>query len=115
MIADRVIIRQKRYREKKSGCEFQVKERREGETEGNSRDRRHDCGSICKRLSKGKNEDEIYDKGFDDGYEEGKKDWQIWFYCAMCGKKLVMSPNDDDHKAMIRYMKEHGWGHNECH
>jgi hypothetical protein len=28
----------------------------------------------------------------------------------VCGKRIDMSPNGDDHKAMVSYMKEHGWG-----
>jgi hypothetical protein len=48
-------------------------------------------------------------------YDQAKKDYQIWYYCSVCGKRIDMSPNDDDHKAMIGYMKEHGWGHKSCH
>ena len=51
----------------------------------------------------------------DEGYNQAIDDYQIWYYCAVCGKRMDMSPNDDDHKAMIGYMKEHGWGHKSCH
>ena len=49
------------------------------------------------------------------GYNQAVEDWQIWYYCATCGERIDMDPNDDDHKAMIGYMKEHGWGHPSCH
>jgi len=48
-------------------------------------------------------------------YDQAKKDYQIWYFCNICGKKIDMSPNGDDHKTMIGYMKEHGWAHAKCH
>ena len=59
--------------------------------------------------------EEIKDKAWNEGYDQAEKDWQIWYYCSVCGKRMIMSPNDDDHKAMIGYMKEHGWRHKSCH
>ncbi len=59
--------------------------------------------------------EEIKETAWGEGYEQAEKDWQIWYYCAGCGGRIDMSPNDDDHKAMIGYMKEHGWGHPSCH
>jgi len=49
------------------------------------------------------------------GYDQGKREHQIWYFCAACGKRIDMSPNGNDHKAMIGYMREYGWGHRECH
>ncbi len=34
--------------------------------------------------------------------------------CRKCGKPMLMRPGDDDHKAMIGYMKEQGWQHVNC-
>jgi len=48
-------------------------------------------------------------------YERAKKDYQIWYFCSVCGKRIDMSPNRDDHKAMIDYMKERRWAHASCH
>jgi len=50
-----------------------------------------------------------------EGYNQAEKDYQIWYFCAVCGKRIDISPNDDDHKAMIGYMNDHGWGHKSCH
>ncbi|MBA7570940.1 hypothetical protein ES708_12696 [subsurface metagenome] len=61
------------------------------------------------------NIEEIKERAHDEGYDQAVEDWQIWYYCATCGKRIDMDPNDDDHKAMIDYMKEHGWGHPSCH
>ena len=59
--------------------------------------------------------DEIKDRARSEGYDEAKRDYQIWYYCAVCGKRIDMEPNSDSHKAMIGYMKEHGWAHASCH
>lgn len=50
-----------------------------------------------------------------EGYDQAKKDYEIWYYCGVCQKRIDISPNGDSHKAMIGYMKENGWGHQSCH
>ena len=59
--------------------------------------------------------EEIKEMAYDEGYNQASEYCQIWYYCAVCGKRIDMSPNDNDHKAMIGYMEEHGWGHASCH
>ena len=59
--------------------------------------------------------EEIKEKAYEEGYDQAEKDWQIWYYCAVCRERIDMEPNSDSHKAMIGYMKEHGWGHASCH
>ena len=59
--------------------------------------------------------EEIKETAWGEGYDQAEKDYQIWYYCAVCGERIEMSPNDNDHKAMIGYMKDHGWGHASCH
>jgi len=49
------------------------------------------------------------------GRDEGRKEHQIWYYCAVCSKRIDVIPNSDSHKAIIKYMKEHSWGHGACH
>ena len=58
---------------------------------------------------------EIKDEARGEGYIQAVEDHQIWYYCNVCGKRMEMSPNGNDHKAMIGYMKEHGWAHASCH
>jgi len=50
-----------------------------------------------------------------EAYDQAKKNYQIWYYCAVCGKRINVEPDSDSHKAMIVYMKEHGWAHASCH
>ena len=59
--------------------------------------------------------EEIKETAWSEGYNQAEKDYQIWYYCAVCRKRIDMSPNGNDHKAMIGYMKERGWAHASCH
>ena len=59
--------------------------------------------------------EEIKQAAWGEGYNQAVEDCEIWYICIVCGKQINMSPNDDSHKAMIGYMKEHGWGHTSCH
>ena len=61
-----------------------------------------------------KAKDEGYSQGYNKGYNKAKKEYQIWYYCSVCGERLNMNPNDEDHKKMIQYMREHGWRHAKC-
>lgn len=58
--------------------------------------------------------EEIKERAWDEGYTQAMEEYQIWYFCAVCGKRMIMSPNDNDYKAMIGYMKERGWGHASC-
>jgi len=58
--------------------------------------------------------EEIKQKAYDEGYDQAEEYCQIWYYCAECRERIDMSPNSDSHKAVIGYMKEHGWGHASC-
>ena len=59
--------------------------------------------------------EEIRERARDEGYNKAKEECQIWYYCAVCGKRIDMEPNTDAHKAMIGYMKQNGWRHESCH
>jgi len=56
-----------------------------------------------------------YGKAYKLAYSRGRGDWQIWYYCDVCGERININPNGGSHKALIEYMKEGGWGHAECH
>ena len=58
--------------------------------------------------------EEIRETAWSEVYDQAEKDYQIWYYCAVCRERINMPPNSDSHKAMIGYMKEHGWGHKSC-
>ena len=59
--------------------------------------------------------EEIKETAWNEGYDEAEKEYQIWYFCAVCRERIDMEPNSDSHKAMIGYMREHGWGHASCH
>ena len=58
--------------------------------------------------------DTEWENGFTEGLEVGKKDFQIQYYCKICGKPITMTPNSAEHKAIIQYLYDNGWAHGEC-
>ena len=62
--------------------------------------------------------EEGWGKGFDDGEKEGheqaREEFEISYPCSVCGKPITIKPGSESHKAMVGYMKEHGWGHGNC-
>lgn len=58
--------------------------------------------------------EEIRDSAWDGGHAQALEEYQIWYYCAVCRKRINMEPNSDSHKAMIRFMRERRWGHASC-
>ena len=59
--------------------------------------------------------DDKYFEGYDDGYTQSKNDHAIYYYCKVCQKPIYIVPNGEDHKAVVQYMHDHGWGHKSCH
>ena len=59
--------------------------------------------------------EEIKEQAGHEGYAQAAEDCQIWYYCAVCGKRINVEPDSDSHKAIIGYMKERGWAHSSCH
>lgn len=55
-----------------------------------------------------------YDEGWSEGFDEAIEDYRITYPCSVCGKPVEMMSGDNDHKAMIGYMKEKGWAHSKC-
>ena len=62
--------------------------------------------------------EEGWGDGFDDGkkqgHEQAREEFEISYPCSVCGKPITMKPGSESHKAMVGYMKEHGWGHGNC-
>ena len=53
-------------------------------------------------------------QAFEKGYAKARDTFVVYYYCSVCGKLMyVNSPNEK--KAIAGYMKEHDWGHSECH
>ena len=59
--------------------------------------------------------EEVKQASWDRGYDQAIEDYQIWYFCSVCGERIDMSPNSESHKAIIGYMKDHNWGHASCH
>jgi len=59
--------------------------------------------------------EQIEGKAWDEGHAQAMDEYQIWYYCSVCRGRIDVEPNSDSHKAMIGYMKEHGWAHASCH
>jgi hypothetical protein len=57
----------------------------------------------------------IRSNAYNNGFEDACEKFRVWYYCSVCGEGIWVEPNSNDHKAMIGYMKEHGWGHSGCH
>jgi hypothetical protein len=47
------------------------------------------------------------------GYKEAKERYEVPYNCSGCGKEIVVT-SEQEKRAIKRYMREHGWGHNEC-
>ena len=52
--------------------------------------------------------------GKEEGYKYAKKKYGIWYYCSKCNDVITMIPKSDDHKALIKYMRQNGWSHVNC-
>ena len=59
--------------------------------------------------------EEARDEGYSQGYNQAKEEYQIWYYCYFCREQISIDPNSKSHKAILRYMHEHKWGHTSCH
>jgi len=58
---------------------------------------------------------EGYKAGSEAGYENGKEEYRIWYNCNVCGNPLTIKPNSEAHEAVLKLMKDAGWGHAKCH
>ncbi len=63
--------------------------------------------------------DKGYKKGFNEGrkqgYKQGVTEYKIVYPCSICGKEIVMMPNNPDHVAMKTMLAKGGWAHTACH
>jgi predicted DNA-binding protein len=52
---------------------------------------------------------DAYNKGFD----AAKAKYRIEFHCVFCGESIIIE-DPDIKKAIVKYLKEQEWGHQEC-
>lgn len=48
------------------------------------------------------------------GYNAAKEEYGVIFKCSVCGGNMTVTGLEAK-KAAAQYMREHGWGHTECH
>jgi hypothetical protein len=53
-------------------------------------------------------------EGYRRGYSEAERLYKVNYPCNMCGKMLIVTSRDEK-EAIKEYMKDNGWGHQECH
>jgi hypothetical protein len=65
-----------------------------------------------------RSEQEIWQQAFDEGEESGigraVAVHAVPYNCVICGEEIIVT-TDEEKMAIKRYMREHGWGHKECH
>lgn len=57
---------------------------------------------------------ELFHHGIHEGLQIASDQGGFYFYCAVCGEKMYISPNSEIHNAVIQYLKQQGWGHAGC-
>jgi len=57
---------------------------------------------------------EGYDKGVEESYELAESRYKVMYPCSVCGKPIELD-TPEEKEAASTYMREHGWGHAECH
>ncbi len=56
----------------------------------------------------------VYDKVYQSGIQEGRRLWGIKVPCFWDDLELDVTPGSAAHIEIIKYAREHGWGHEEC-
>ena len=57
---------------------------------------------------------QAYDEGEENGINRAVEVHAVRYNCVICGKEMIVT-TDEEKRAIKRYMREHGWGHAECH
>jgi hypothetical protein len=53
-------------------------------------------------------------EAYDSGYEVAKSEFAVTYKCCICGGNITLS-SAEEKTAAAQYMREHRWGHSECH
>ena len=62
---------------------------------------------------KAKPVEEAKKEGFQQGYQKAQSIFMVSYPCFGCGK-LIFVKTPEEKKAIMSYMKENKWGHEEC-
>lgn len=58
--------------------------------------------------------EEIKEKAWNEGYDQAEEDYEIFFYCSVCNKRVAVLSGSKCHQEIMRYLREAGWGHATC-
>lgn len=70
--------------------------------------------SEVKAKSKEEIRQEAFYKGYGQGFITAKNRYSVTYQCSGCGQPMVVNTTEEK-EAIKTYMREHGWGHAECH
>jgi hypothetical protein len=48
------------------------------------------------------------------GWSEAHGNYAISYPCCVCGGLIYMRPNQEEHRAVIGFLRENGWAHGAC-
>lgn len=107
---------QKKYQENNPPITFRMKKVEKEKIEQLAKNSKQSVSQLVREslLEEYKQYSDAYEKGHHDGFNDGSNTWGIWYYCTKCGEMIFIEPESNSHKAIIGYMREHGWGHTRC-
>ena len=56
----------------------------------------------------------IREKAFSEGYAKAESEFKVTYRCVICGKLMTVT-SQKEKAAVNEFMREHRWGHIECH
>ena len=119
-MAGKIYPSQRRYNERNPKMNFRMKKEEKEKLEKMMELSGKNLSDLVRTALLGLEKDfsKAYKKAHSEGYEKGfadaKKKYRICFHCARCADYITILPNSDAHRAIISYMEEKGWGHEEC-
>ena len=66
------------------------------------------------KMPKPEDTERVREEATREGYSQAIREWQIWYYCNVCKKKVTVKPNSVDHKRIIGFAKQNYWAHESC-
>ncbi|MFC1902542.1 hypothetical protein ACFLX4_00530 [Chloroflexota bacterium] len=58
--------------------------------------------------------EKIEEAAWNKGYDRAEEDYRIRYPCSKCGKGIEMLPGSSWHKAIMKFLEEKGFKHQNC-
>ena len=71
-------------------------------------------GRLQLKMPEPEDTERVREEATREGYSQATREWQIWYYCNVCKKKVIVKPNSVDHKRIIGFAKQNYWAHESC-